>query len=415
MNPGHIVAMVACLLAIGFFSAAETAFSLMNRSRLMAQAEKGSRAAKRVCRLAEDEEKLFSTTLIGKSAAYVGLAVLVAVMLPRVWVGVGAAALFALTLAASLVFGEVTPRGIAKHLPEKIALASAPLLVLLGWVLWPLNLLFSLWRGLLGKMLRTKEDGKLSQEELLLLVEEVEQDGSIDTEEGDLLRNAIEFTELVAEDILTHRTKLEGVRREASKAEVSRLFYETKFSRLLVYEDTIDHIVGIIHQKDFYTEKGITEKGLEEIMTPPIFVHKTEKIRALLEELQRSKSHIAVVIDEYGGTLGIVTMEDILEELVGEIWDEHDEVVESFLQIGEDRYRVDCEVALDDFCDRFDIKVESDSVSVGGWVTEYLDKIPQEGDRFTYGNLALSVTEADPLRATFLEVQVLAPSEEDGE
>ena len=170
----------------------------------------------------------------------------------------------------------------------------------------------------------------MSQEELLLLVEEVQQEGSIDESEGELLKNAIEFRDQVAEDILTHRTDLEAVSVDTDKEEVARVFTQSRVSRLLVYEENIDNIVGVLNIKDFYMNSGITDKPLQEVMTPPIFIHQSEKIRDLLNQLRAAKTHIAVVIDEYGGTLGIVTMEDILEELVGEIWDEHDEVQESF-------------------------------------------------------------------------------------
>ena len=228
-----------------------------------------------------------------------------------------------------------------------------------------------------------------------MLVEEVQEEGTIDDEEGDLLRNAINFPELKAEDILTHRVDLEGIPIDADKQHIARVFDETRYTRLLVYEESIDNIVGVLHLKDFYTGGGMTAQEIKDIMSPPLFIHKTEKLDDLLRMLQAHKSQIAIVLDEYGGTLGIVTMEDVLEELVGEIWDEHDEVEETFRQTGENTYLVGCGASMDDFCDFFDVEIESDSVSVGGWISESLDKVPVLGDQFECGDLHITVSRTD--------------------
>ena len=253
---------------------------------------------------------------------------------------------------------------------------------------------------------------KLSQAELLMFVEEVQEGGSIDTNEGHLLRNAIEFGDLKAEDILTHRVDLEALPVDATPEEVAEQFENSKFSRLPVYKEDIDHIVGILHLKDFYGINGITTQPISEIMTPPLFIHRTEKISDLLKQLQTTKSHMAVVVDEYGGTLGIVTMEDILEELVGDIWDEHDDVLEDVRNIGYDTYRVNCSMSMDDFCQQFDIDAQSESSTVNGWISEQLDKIPEKGDKFSYKNLDITVTDIDSHRPLFVSVHV-NPVEED--
>ena len=248
-----------------------------------------------------------------------------------------------------------------------------------------------------------------------MLVEEVQEGGSIDTNEGNLLRNAIEFTDLKAEEILTHRVDLEALPITATKKEVAKLFATSKFSRLLVYKEDIDDIVGVLHLKDFYTVDGITDNPLDKIITPPIFIHKNEKISNLLKLLQSNKSHIAVVLDEYGGTLGIVTMEDILEELVGEIWDEHDDVTEQFKELEPGKYLVDCDVNMDDFCRFFDIEAESDSSTVNGWIAEKLEKIPVRGDGFEYENLKISVSDTDAHRVKFAVVEKSEPEEKEDE
>lgn len=246
----------------------------------------------------------------------------------------------------------------------------------------------------------------MSQEELLLLLSEVQEEGCIDEDEGKLLKNAVEFGDLEAQDILTHRVDLEGVDLHASKEEISRQFETSHYSRLLVYDGTLDKIVGILHQKDFYVGTGITTKDVQDIMTAPVFVHQTEKIDDLLQKMRLEKSHIAIVIDEYGGVLGIVTMEDILEELVGEIWDEHDEVEEPIQKTGEHSYLVDCSVSLSDFCDFFHIKADSDSVSLGGWIMEQMECIPHEGDSFQYDQLTISIAQTSEHRIVSANVTI---------
>ena len=301
----------------------------------------------------------------------------------------------------------------AKEAPETFSMFSAPIIRFFMIILAPVNFIFSLWKKLLSKIIKVDEDRKMTQDELMVLVDEVTQDGGIDEDEGKLLRSAIEFTERCAEDILTPRIDLEAVPSDATKEEVALLFQESRFSRLLVYEDTIDDIIGVIHQKDFYTEKGITGRKLSEVMTQPVFVPKSIMISDLLKYLQKNKSHIAVVSDDYGGTLGIVTMEDILEELVGEIWDEHDDVVETFTKIDEKKYKVLCNTDLETFLKFFDISYDEENSSVNGWVMEELGKIPEVGDKFSYENLDVTVTETEDRRVVEIEVLVNDIEEED--
>lgn len=407
----QIIVMAVCVILSAYFSATETAFSSLNRTRLRALAEDGNRKAALACKLNDEYDKLISTILVGNNIVNIALASIGTVLFVRLCGDIGATVSTVVVTVVVLIFGEITPKSIAKDCPEKFAMFSAPFIRVLIWVLTPVNFIFSMWKKFVAKVLKIQGDSKMSQEELLMLVEEVQQEGSIDTSEGDLLRNAIEFGDLKAEDILTHRVDLEAVPSDAPKEEIARVFTETRFSRLLVYEDTIDNIVGVIHQKDFYVGSGISDKPLKQIITPPLFISSNEKIRDLLKLLQKKKSHVAVVLDEYGGTLGIVTMEDILEELVGEIWDEHDEVVEDFRQVGKDTYLVDCSVNFDDFCRYFDIEAEAESVSFGGWIMEQLEKIPETNDSFTYENLQITVTATDSHRIETATVVVKQPAE----
>ncbi|MBE5787057.1 MAG: HlyC/CorC family transporter [Clostridiales bacterium] len=410
-----ILAMLFCIIMSAYFSATETAFSSLNKTRLKVLADGGNKRAALALRLSEDYDKLISTILIGNNIVNIALASIGTLLFVGLLGDIGATVSTASVTVLVLIFGEITPKSIAKDNPEKFAMFSSPLINLLIKVLTPVNFLFSKWKKMVSRLFKSDGDSKMSQEELLQLVDEVQQEGSIDKSEGELLRNAIEFRDLIAEDILTHRVDLEGVEVDATKEEIARAFTQSRYSRLLVYRESIDDIVGVIHQKDFYVNGGVTEKPLAEIMTPPVFIHQYEKIRDLLKFLQAHKSHIAIVIDEYGGTLGIVTMEDILEELVGEIWDEHDEVVESFKKLDEDSFLVDCLVNLDDFREFFDLDFESDSVSVGGWVMEQMERIPQKGESFRYEDLIVTVTEVEARRVSYIKVVRVPKPEETNE
>ena len=411
--PVYIIAMLACVISSAYFSATETAFSSLNKTRIKTLAEDGHKRAKLVLKLSNDYDRLISTILIGNNIVNILAASLGTLMFVKLLgEDIGATVSTVVVTVVVLIFGEISPKSIAKDFPEKFAMFSAPIIQFLIWILTPLNFLFWLWKKFLSLFLKKKDDEKLSQAELLMFVEEVQEGGSIDTNEGHLLRNAIEFGDLKAEDILTHRVDLEALPVDATPEEVAEQFENSKFSRLPVYKEDIDHIVGILHLKDFYGINGITTQPISEIMTPPLFIHRTEKISDLLKQLQTTKSHMAVVVDEYGGTLGIVTMEDILEELVGDIWDEHDDVLEDVRNIGYDTYRVNCSMSMDDFCQQFDIDARSESSTVNGWISEQLDKIPEKGDKFSYKNLDITVTDIDSHRPLFVSVHV-NPVEED--
>ncbi len=409
----YIIIMVLCLIGSAYFSATETAFSCANKTRLRALAEKGDKKAELVVNLSDKYDRLISTILIGNNIVNILLASMATLFfVEELGLSNGAAISTMVITVAVLIFGEITPKSLANDFPEKFAMFSAPLIRLLIWLFMPLNFIFSGWKKLIGRLFKVEEEDNMAQEELLMMVEEAEQEGDIDTDEGDLLRNAIEFSDLKAEDILTHRVDLEALPVDATKKEIAQTFTRTRFSRIPIYEDSIDNIIGVIHQKDFYVGSGVTTDPIKEIISPVIFVHQYEMADDLLKKLQKEKSHIAVVVDEYGGTLGIVTMEDILEQLVGDIWDEHDEVVEELRELDENNFIIDCNMNLDDFCEEFDIETESDSVSVGGWVAEQIGNIPDVNDSFTFENLLITVTEVESHRAATIKVEKQDETEE---
>ena len=375
----YIIIMAVCLLLSAYFSATETAFSSANITRLKTRAEKGNSRAALACKLLERYDKLLSTILIGNNIVNIAMASLGTVLFVRSFGDMGATLSTVVVTVVVLIFGEISP-----------------FLRCLIWLLTPLNVLFSLWKKLLAKVFHLDADSKMSPEELLMLVNEVQQDGSIDKDEGDLLKNAIGFSEQEAQDILIHRVDLAALPVTASKEEVAALFTQTKYSRLLIYQDSIDHILGTVHQKD----------------SPVMFVLENEPISLLLKKLQSAKTQVAVVVDEYGGTCGIVTMEDILEELVGEIWDEHDEEEVFIRKIGEDTYLVDASMDFDDFAEFFHLTGETDMTSVSGWVMEQCDRVPEVGDHFTCQGLRVQVTRVDNHRTGEIRVTVEQKPEE---
>ncbi|MBO4265429.1 MAG: HlyC/CorC family transporter [Clostridia bacterium] len=417
MNTVITIAVMALLVLMSaYFSATETAFSSLNRTRLHTMADENNKRAILAIKLTDNYDKLISTILIGNNIVNIALASIGTLFFVEKWGDIGATLSTVIITVVVLIFGEISPKSIAKDKPEKFALFSAPIINTLVYILLPLNYIFGFWKKLLNKLFGAKDDEKMSQEELMMLVSEVQQDGSIDKDEGELLKNVIEFTDLRASDILTHRIDLAAMPMDSTKEEIAECFSSTRFSRILIYNDDIDDIIGVLHQKDFYIGSGITGKKIKDILTQPVFIRENVKISGILQLLQSHKSQMAVVLDEYGGTVGIVTMEDILEELVGEIWDEHDEVVENFSKISDDRFCVDCSASIDDFDEFFGTEIDTESVTVGGWVAEMLQKIPEAGDSFGFENLLITVDKMDVHRVDTVMVTVeKAETEGDGE
>lgn len=416
VDPASIIIIVACIILSCYFSATETAFSCLNRIRMKNMADSGNKRAKLVMKLYENYDKLLSTILVGNNIVNIASASLATVLFVQLLgKGKGPTVSTLVTTIVVLIFGEISPKSLAKEYPEKVAMFSAPFINLLMKLLTPINFIFGLWRKLLTMIFHSNEEATYTEEELLTIVDEAEQEGGIDEQEGELIRSAIEFNEMEAEDILTPRVDVEAIPSTATKEDAAAIFAETGFSRIPVYDESIDNIIGVIHQKDFHNHVYHTDTPLESIIHPVTFITKSMKIGDLLTLLQKNKTHLAVVADEYGGTVGIVTMEDILEELVGEIWDEHDEVVEDFVQLEENKYRILGSANQEKMFELFDLDEDFESSSVGGWVVEQLNEIAEEGDHFEYKNLSVVVDKVENKRVMEIIVTVNPVSEEDDE
>ena len=384
-----ILALIALVLMSAFFSASETAYTSLNRARLKAMANAGNRRAAKALALSEDYDRLLSGILVGNNIVNILSASLATVLFVRLLGGAGVSVSTAVMTVVVLMFGEIAPKTIAKDRPERVALAFYPPLSFILLLLKPIVFLTTCWQKLVYRVFRPTDDRGITEEELITIVEEAENEGEIDEHESELIRSAIEFNDMTAEDILTPRVDITAVALDTPFDEIARVFESSGRSRIPVYEGNIDAIVGILHEKDFYRLRD--RATLREMMSEPLCVVPSTRLAALLKLLQRTKNHMAVVVDEYGGVVGIVTMEDILEELVGEIWDEHDEVVEDIVRLSDDEWRVSGGASLDDLRELFPISDEFESVTVNGWVLEVLGHLPQPGDTFDYGNLHVTV------------------------
>ena len=410
---GMIAALVILVAMSGYFSATETAFTSLNRIRMKTKAENGDRRAAKTLELAEQYDKLLSTILIGNNIVNNVANTVATVLFIKLLGQESGPAVSALVLTiVILIFGEVTPKSLSKQFPEAWAMFSYPLLKLLVIVLTPVNLLFALWKKFLGLFIRGKADDGITEEELVGMVDQAENEGGLDEHESDLIRNAIEFNDLEVGEILTPRVDLVAVEEECTMEEIASVLAESGYSRIPVYHETIDNIVGLIHEKDFYAARYRGETMVETLKAPVFYTTANTKISELLRILQKNKAHMAVVVDEYGGTQGIVTLEDILEELVGEIWDEHDEVVEIFQKQEDGSYLISCSADLDDMYDLFQLRGESDAATVSGWVIENMERLPEAGDRFQSEGLDVCVTKVEHRRVLEIQVSLLSEEEE---
>ena len=416
------VAMLAALVALvalsAYFSATETAFTSLNRIRLKTRADDGDKRAARTLALAADYDRLLSTLLIGNNIVNNVATTIGAVLFIKLIGSAKGPTVSATVLTVViLVFGEVTPKSLAKERPEAWAIVATPLLWVMAVVLTPVNFLFTQWKKLLRVLLRHQDDDGITEEELMGMVDQAETEGSLDQHESDLIRNAIEFNDMEVSEILTPRVDLEALADTATMEEAAAMYADSGFSRLPIYHDSIDNIIGVLHEKDFYAAYCRGVKRLSELKSSVLYTTETARISDLLRQLQQNKVHMAVVVDEYGGTQGIVTMEDIMEELVGEIWDEHDEVIEEFRKQSDGSYLVACSADLDDLYDLFDMKPgqEYDASSVSGWVMEEIGRVPDVGDRFRADGLEVCVTRVEHRRVMEIRVRPLPPEKEEPE
>ena len=408
----------ALVILVGFsafFSASETAFSSLNQIRLKSRAEDGDSSAARVLAMAEQYDKLLSTILIGNNIVNIAAASIGTILFTQMLGAERGATVSTIVLTIIvLIFGEVTPKSLAKEMPEKVATAVSPFLVLLMALMTPLTWLFTQWKKLLGHFVHSGEADTITEGELMTMVSEAENDGELTDRESELIRSAIEFDDVEVEEILTPRVDVVAVEDDIPLEELAQTFAESGYSRLPVYHGTIYNIIGVVHEKDFYIARLKKATKIDDLVVPTLYTTGSTQISQLLRTLREQHHHLAVVVDEYGGTEGIITLEDILEELVGEIWDEHDEVTEDFRKQSDGSWLVSGSASVDDLYEELDLPEEEDidSNTVNGLVQEKTCHLPKVGDRFTLGEYDGVVTRTAKRRVTEVRLTPAAPAED---
>ncbi len=410
MDSGSIMLEVIVLLILlscsAYFSATETAFTSYNRAKMKNEAEDGGKLAALVLKLSEKFEKLLATVLIGNNIVNIVATSLSTVLFVSL-IKNGELAVTVSTIVMTLsvlIFGEITPKTVAKRSPERYAKKSAKLLNGIIVLLTPLTAVFNIWQHFVIKIMHSEDGSGVTEDEIITVVEEAANGGEIDEQESELIKNVIKFSDLDVNDILTPRVDVEAVEIGWDRQRIAEVFSATEFSRLPVYEENLDSIKGILYQKDFYNDSNAPVSAL---VKPVKFIFSSMKISRLLKLFQETKCHMVVVTDEYGGTEGIVTLEDVLESLVGEIYDEHDEVIEDITSLGGDDYTVVGGCSIDRFYEYFNLEEipdDSDITTVSGFAAHSLGKIPDEGDTFDYENLTVTVTKTDSNRVLELKV-----------
>lgn len=415
----NYIIIVICIICSAFFSGSEIAYNSVNPLRLQKAADDGSKKAKLTLSIYNNYEKFLSTILIGNNLVNIASSSVATVICISLFGEVGAAYATLVMTVIILICGEITPKMVARtHAFDFATMAAYPiklLMIITFPIVWLVGLLMKLLSRLWGK---DEEDEGFNAEELSNLIEIAETENVIDEERGDLLQSAIDFSDTSAQEILTHRVDMIAIDIDDPMDEIIATLESSPYSRIPVYEDSIDNIIGIVYLNHFY--KKIVEDpdfSLRDILIEVCFIHKSMKLPAVLSELKRRKTHIAVVTDEYGGTMGIVTMEDVLEQLVGDIWDETDEVVEDITEVAENTFEVDGDMSIYDFLDEVGLDsddFEGDYTTVGGWAIESIGTFPSAGDSFEYENLTVTVVETEELRVTKLKA-VVTPKQDDEE
>lgn len=410
---GLLLAIIVLIVFSAFFSASETSFTSVNKVRLLNMEDQGNKRASAVLKMSENYDKLLSTILIGNNIVNILATSLSSVLFASLIINNASLATTVSTIAMTitvLIFGEITPKMLAKMRPESVAMAFCPILKFFSVVLFPITIIFSGWKALIGKIFKTERTATVTEGELITIVETAESEGELKEHESQLIRSAIEFEDLDVKDIMIPRVNVVAVDDSADMDAIYNKFTESGYSRIPVFHETIDSVIGIIHEKDFYAILHDGGNSVKDIIQPSVCVSDSMKISTVLRMLQKAKVHMAIVIDEFGGTEGIVTLEDILEELVGEIYDEHDEVEELFRPQPDGSYLVSGNENVDEMYEKLELDPPEDinSTTVSGYVVELMDKIPVVGEAVENDSLRFEVTKATAkhvheVRVTFIK------------
>ena len=410
------VVIVLLVMLSAFFSAAETAFSFVNKIRVQHAVESGDKQAKKVLYVIEHFDNALTAILICNNIVNLGCSSIATVLCLRLFGDVGSAIATGATTLLVLTFGEVIPKCLAKEHCDEFTAQTAGLLKFLTIILFPLIFVFMKLRALAITIAGKGEDApSVTENELKYIVESIEEEGVLEESESEMVRSALDFDETTAEEVLTPRVDVVFINVEDSPQKIKDIIIENRYSRIPIYENTIDNIIGILHTRD-YLESLADGKApaLREIMQPPFFVFKSQQLSKILSSFKRTRHHMAIVTDEYGGTLGIVTMEDLLEEIVGDIWDEDEEIEHTYYKIGKDEFLVNGDIEIEDMLALFNLDadaIESDSVTVGGLILEHAGTIPHKRESIETDGFRFTVMEVENQRIMRVVVKKLEKEE----
>ena len=419
------LAIVLLILLSAFFSATEIAFASVNSARLKAMRQKkDTLALSLAAKIVDDYENMLGAVLIGNNLVNIA-ASSIATLIVMDYLGAGYAwvATLVMTLLV-LTFGEIIPKVLAKQFAESFSVAVAIPIYVLSVILRPITFIMMAFINLVSKLWQSSvaDPDAVSEDDFENIIDIVEDEGVLDEEQCDLLQNALDFDTVLAYEVVTPRVDMEAIDIHDPYEKNVKKILDSTYSRLPVFEDTPDNIIGILHLNHFYKEYVSNDRvNIRSLLLPVTYVHKTMPLPDVLEKMKDSKSHMVVVLDEYGGTMGILTMEDVLEQLVGEIWDETDEIEREFICIDDTHFEADGDMRLYDFFDEFDIDIdedenfEYDDSTVGGWTMTMLDGEASKGDSFTYKNLKITVIKAEEHRVWRVAVEKLPYEEEEEE
>lgn len=416
-----IVILIACS---AFFSASETALTSANRIRLKSKAENGSNGAKMALKLLDKYDKVITTILIGNNIVNIAASSLATVFFTTL-AGADNGPLLATVVltVVVLIFGEVMPKSIAKDHSEGLTIGTSGIITFLTFIFTPLSLFFTGLKKLVSLIFgKGGKEVTVTEQELLAIIDEIEDEGVLEEQERDLVKSALVFDETMVDEIITHRVDITAVDINEDYETVKELFISEEYSRLPVYEGSVDKIVGFISQKDFF-KRYLTRKDGESIMLRDIvqdilFVPHLMKISDIMKQMQKDKIHMAVVLDQYGGTLGIVTLEDILEQLVGDIWDENDEIVSPVTFISDTVFHVNGDVSLNDFRRYWHNRtgenpsIDSNAKTVGGWILELFGKIPETEESVKTNDFNITVLKVSDRRIVKISFEVIEKDKE---
>ncbi len=410
------LALVLCIVLSGIFSATETAYSTASKVRLTTMSDEGDKKAGKVLKLLNNYEKVLFTVLVGNNIVNITATTLATLLFIAMMGDIGATVSTIVITIVVLLFGEISPKMLAKQHPEGFAKNVYGFLRACMFILTPITFILDGWKWLLSKMFRFPQTASFSEEELITIVETAENEGQLEKHESELIRSAIEFEDLDVRDIMVPRVNVEAVPEDATMEEIYKVFVESGYSRLPVYRDDIDTIVGILHEKDFSVLLHDGGTDIKPLIKKCIYLTQSIKISTALGMLQKEKIHMAIVVDEFGGTDGIVTLEDILEELVGEIYDEHDSEEEQIKKIDDHTYIIKGDENFEEMLEELDVKSpdeETEATTVGGFVSEQLDRMPTPGDKLTVDGMEMEVIKATDKKVDEIKVTVLPSQDED--